>query len=125
MAATFLGTIVKFEEDGVWLSPIVNGSKLHSPTDMVRNEDGKFIEIPARNVVFNEKGEFKLPYKSPRVLTSVIPTYKRNDDYIGKFCLYIAGIFDNPNKPDEEQYGMEFIAVEVGDDAFELSSKWH
>ena len=36
MAATFLGTIVKFEEDGVWLSPIVNGSKLHSPTDMVK-----------------------------------------------------------------------------------------
>ena len=124
MAATFVGTIVKFEEDGVWLSPIVNGSKLFSPEEYVRDENGDFKRIPARNVIFNKEGEFKLPYESPRVLTSQIPAYKKTEEYIGKFCLYISGNFSNPNKP-EEDYGEEFIAVEVGDDAFRLFDKWH
>ena len=124
MAATFVATIVKFEEDGVWLSPNVNNTTLRSPIEYVENDDGDWVSIPARNVTFNDKGEFKLPYESPRVITPLIPKYKRTEEYIGKFCLYIAGIFNNPNKP-EEDYGEEFIAVEVGDDAFELFDKWH
>ena len=120
MAATFIGTIVKFEEDGVWLSPMPNG---YTPIEYVFEEEG-YKTIPARNVEFNENGEFKLPYESPRVLTPKIPSYQKTDDNIGKYCLYIAGIFNNPNKP-EEDYGMEFIAVEVGADAFKLSNKWH
>ena len=123
MAATFIGTIVKFEEDGVWLSPNVNGSTLRPPTEYIFTDDG-YEEIPAKNVIFNDNGEFTLPYESPRVITPKIPDYQKTEEYIGKFCLYISGIFDNPNKP-EEKHGMEFIAVEIGDDAFELSSKWH
>lgn len=123
MAPTFVATIVKFEEDGVWLSPIVNGVKVHSPTKYIFHDEG-YEEIPAPNVTFNDKGEFKLPYESPRVITPRIPEYKKTEEYIGKFCLYISGCFNNPNNPDED-YGMEFIAVEIGDDAFRLFDKWH
>lgn len=116
--ATFVGTIVKFEEDGVWLSAMMNGVKLYSPTELIRDGNGNIKEIPARNVLFNEAGEFKIPYESPRVITPKIPAYQKKDDYIGDFCLYICDIFD-------DEYGVECIAVEVGDDALELSSKWN
>lgn len=121
MAATFVGKIIKFEEDGVWLSPTDN---LSAPCDYKRNENGDIIRVRDENIEFNQKGEFKLPYESPRVITPVIPKYQRTEDNIGKFCLYITGVFRNPNDPDDKT-PREYIAVEIGDNANDLYSKWH
>lgn len=80
----FVATICKFDEDGVWLSPVVNGTKLCVPD---KNS----------NVVFN--GDiFKIPYECKHVLTHAIPQYQRCDDNVGKLCGYTVVHLDGEAK---------------------------
>ena len=70
----FAATILKFDEDGVWLSPFVNGTKLHVP-----DEDS--------NAIFDGEN-FKIPYECDNVLTYAIPQHQRCDGNVGKLCGY-------------------------------------
>lgn len=93
----FAATIVKFDDDGVWLSPIVNGIKLCVPD---KNS----------NVVFDGEN-FKIPYECRHVITHAIPQHQRCDENVGKLCGYTVVHLDN---------GTKYIANRVANDVGEI-----
>lgn len=70
----FAATILKFDEDGVWLSPNVNGTKLCVPDEN-------------SNVIFDGEN-FKIPYECKHVITHAIPQYEKCNENVGKLCGY-------------------------------------